>query len=112
MLLIGYSKNLLHQIEFELRSKVLRLRGEWINFSDSPKAWADILIRAGTSLMVLFQQAQKMASGKLEASLVEPYRRCVLLKKGDIKLDREEMVKLYQEVHDSTQKIIQVLDKI
>ena len=106
------TKNLRHQIEFELRGKLLRLRAEWPGFEDSPKAGMDVLARAGTSLTVIFSQAQGVPGSKLDASLAEPFRRCVLMKRGGIKLDRDELARLFCDVHDSVGRIIQVIDKI
>ncbi len=106
------NKNLRHQIEFELRGKLLRLRKEWLHFSDSPKSSAGFLIKTGNSFMILFQQAQKMTGGKLDASLSDAFRRCVLLKKGEIKLDKDELLELYKDAHDSAVKIVQSIDKI
>lgn len=106
------TQNLLHQVEFELRGKLLRLRGEWLDFEASPRSGADILARAGASLMTLFSQAQGIAGDKLDASLADPFRRCALLKRGEIKLDSEELAQLFRDVHDSVSGIIQVIDKI
>lgn len=106
------TKNLRHQVEFELRSKLLRLRSGWIEFSDSPKAQLNFLLRSGASLMLLFTQAQKMSGGKLESGVAEPFRKCVLLKKGEIKLDREGITRLYEDVHEAARKTIEIIDGI
>ena len=106
------TKNLRHQIEFELRSKLLRLRAEWLDFEASPKSRANILSQAGTSLTVLFSRIQGIAGAKLDNSLSDPLRRCLLLKRGEIKLNREELSQLFRNVHDFVSKIIQVVNKI
>ena len=100
------TSNLRHQIEFELRVKLLSLRGGWLSFADSPKSRADFLVRAGTSFMVLFEQSKKLGNGKLTESLAEPFRECVLLKKGQINLGKEDLVRLYGDVHESARKKI------
>ena len=104
--------NLRHQIEFEMRGKVLRLRSEWLRFKDSPKAGMDFLARAGTAFMALFRQVQNIPNIKLDASVAEPFRMCLLLKKGEIKQGKGDLVKLYREVHDAAENVIQLIDSI
>lgn len=106
------TKNIRHQIEFELRSKMLRLRGEWLNLKGSKPLLYDFLISAGTSFLYIFECAEKIAAGKLNESLAEPFKKCIQLKKKEIKLGRMELGKLYSEVHDAVCRIISVIDGV
>jgi hypothetical protein len=99
-------KNLRHQLEFELRSKLLRLRSEWFSIKDSKPLLAHFLGRAGTSFLYLFTHAQKRFSGKLEDALAEPFKKCVALKKKEIRLDRKGLQELYEDVHASVCRIV------
>ncbi|MEW6558066.1 MAG: hypothetical protein AB1349_12070 [Elusimicrobiota bacterium] len=106
------TKNLRHQLEFELRSKLLRLRNEWLNLKGSKALLFDFLTHAGTSFLHLFNYAQKLAEGKIDNSLSKPFKRCVSLKKKEVKLGRSGLEELYNEVHDSVSEIIFAIDKI
>lgn len=106
------TKNLRHQLEFELRSKLLRLRNEWLNLKGSKALLFDFLTRAGTSFLHLFNYAQKLSNDKLNGSLAEPFRRCIGLKKKEIKLGRAELEKLYNEIHYSVTKIISIINEL
>ncbi|MBI5573723.1 MAG: hypothetical protein HY919_04115 [Elusimicrobia bacterium] len=106
------TKNLRHQLEFELRSKLLRLRTEWLSVKGSKSLLFDFLTRAGTSLLHLFNYAQKLLEGKMDNFLAEPFKKCVLLKKKEIKLGRAELEKLYEDVHNSVNKIISSVNEL
>ncbi len=107
-----HNQNLRHQIEFEMRVNLLKLRGGWMHFEESPRGWTDLLTRVGTAFSILFKQAQQMSGGKLDAALSDPFRQCVLLKKGDIKLDKQELLQLYKDTHKAAESVIGVIDKI
>ena len=70
------TKNLAHQLEFELRSKLLTLRSEWPKVKGSRSLLSDFLARAGTSFIYLFAHAQNLSGGKLDDSLAESFRTC------------------------------------
>lgn len=106
------TKNLRHQLEFEMRSKLLKLRGGWLNLKGSRTRLFNFLTGTGTSFLHLFNYAQKLSGGKLENSLTEPYKKCIGLKKKEIRLDRAGLENLYRDVHDSVSKIIARIDEI
>lgn len=95
------TKNLAHQLEFELRSKLLTLRSEWPKVKGSKSLLSDFLARAGTSFMYLFAHAQNLSGGKMDESLAESFRTSIRLKKKEIKLGLEELGNLYAEVYRS-----------
>ncbi len=106
------TKNLRHQLEFEFRSKLLRLRNEWLNLQGAKTPLFDFLTRAGTSFLHLFNYARELSNDKLNASLSEPFRKCIALKKKEIKLGRAELEELYNEVHNSVTKIISIINEL
>lgn len=103
-------KNLRHQIEFELRSKLLRLRSEWLNVKGSRGLLFHFLARAGTSFLYLFNHSQGLFNGKLNDSLSESFKNCIRLKKGELKLGTAELENLYEQVHDSAVRMIAAID--
>jgi len=103
-------KDLRHQIEFELRSKLLQLRGEWFSLKNSKSLLADFLMRSGTSFLHIFPHAQGLLGGKLNEALAEPFRECVRMKKGG-KQDLKGLAELYDRAHLAVCKIIAEIDK-
>ncbi|HCJ67538.1 MAG TPA: hypothetical protein DHV62_09555 [Elusimicrobia bacterium] len=106
------TKNLRHQLEFELRSKLLRMRNEWLNLRGRKTPLYDFLTRAGTSFLHLFNYAKKLSTNKFDNSLAEPFGKCIALKRKEIKLGRAELETLYSEVHNSVAKIIAIINEI
>ncbi|MCB4757375.1 MAG: hypothetical protein LHV69_10175 [Elusimicrobia bacterium] len=104
------TKNLRHQLEFELRSKLLHLRTEWLNLKGSKGLLFYFLTRAGTSFLHLFKHAQKISNGKLDNSLAQDFQTCIKLKKKEIKMGTKELENLYEQVHDSLTRIISAID--
>lgn len=104
------TKNLRHQVEFELRTKLLRLRNEWLSVAGNKALMFNFLTGIGTSFLHIFTYAQKIANNKLEDSLAEPFRTCVRLKKKEIKYGTPELESLYEEIHNSVEKIIEVVN--
>lgn len=98
-------KNLRHQVEFEIRSKILRLRAEWLNLKGRRAALEDFLGKAGTSFLRLFQSAQKVSGGKVPEDLAIPFKTAVGIKKGEAKLSAPELEKLFLDMHDSAGRI-------
>ena len=103
-------RNLAHQLEFELRSKLLSLRSEWPKVKGSRSLLADFLARAGTSFLYLFSHVQNLSGDKADNSIAEPFRTCIRLKKKEINLGLKELQNLYGEVHRSVCRMIEIAD--
>lgn len=104
------TKNLRHQIELELRIKLLRLRSEWLRLRKDKSSMEDFLIRAGTSLHHLYLHANKIWNDKILASIEEPFVTCKRLKKKEIKMNLSELEKLYLKMHASVKELTKILD--
>lgn len=98
-------KNLRHQVEFEIRGKILRLRAEWLNVKGRRAALEDFLGKAGTSFLRLYASAQKVAAGKIPEELAGPFKTAIGIKKGETKLSERELEKLFLDMHDSAGRI-------
>ncbi len=103
------TKNLRHQLEFELASKLLRLRTAWAELRGDSYGLEVFLIQFGTSFAHLFQHAQKLLGKKLKPDLSLPFEACRRLKRKEIKLKRHELERLYQEVHDAATAVVKAL---
>jgi hypothetical protein len=102
-------KNLRHQLEFELASKLLRLRSAWSELRGDSYGLEVFLVQFGTSFGHLFQHAAKLLGKKLKPELSTPFEKCRQLKRKEIKLKRDGLEKLYHEVHDAASAIVKLL---
>lgn len=102
------TENLRHQLEFELRSKLLRLRAAWPGLKGDSKALRESLGRAGSSLAHLLRHARKLAP--LPAGLEEPFERARGLKAGATP-SLAELQDLYGRVHDALQALVLAVDE-
>ncbi len=107
-----HTGNLRHQLEFELRSKLLHLRDDWFTLKGSRKNLQEFLIRAGTSYRYLFQHAEELLGEPLGESIFAPLKTCAQLRKKEIKLDRSALETLYEQVHGSLVNVIRKIDAL
>ncbi len=103
------TKNMRHQLEFELASKLLRLRSAWVELRGDSYGMESFLIQYGTSFGHLFKHAQKFLGKKLKPELARPFDKCRQLKRREIKLKRDDLEKLYRDVHNSASAIVKLL---
>lgn len=118
------TKNLRHECEFELRSKLLKLRQAYILTKSNPKKIKELLIETISTFLVLFKSVIQL-TGKTPPSrksdtlaiikdLVEidtkPFETIILLKQEKIKqkLNFDELFKQYI---TQIEKVIEFVDK-
>lgn len=101
--------NLRHQVEFELRSKILRMRSEWVRIKGSKALIGAFLSQAGPSFLALFKHA-RACCGKLDDSLAEPFRECVRLKRKEKTAGLKDLETLYRSVHEAACRTAEEVD--
>lgn len=106
------TRNLRHQIEFELRSKLLGFRMGWIGLQGRMRTMEEQLGRAGNSFLHLVERAEKSLGVTLPSSAKETLHRAVQLKKKEIRLAGTELEALYHEVHESVEEAVQYVERI
>jgi hypothetical protein len=103
------SRNLRHQLEFELRSKILRLRSEWPKVRSSKALMEELLTQAGPSFLVLFNHAARGGTRTAEEE-AEPFRECLRLKRKERTANADDLKKLYRSVHDAARRLAEAID--
>ncbi len=102
--------HLRYQIEFEFRSKLFKLRSEWLEVRKSRSGLAAFLGAAGSSFQHLFPYAQELAGGKIPAGDGEVFARCARLKEGGDKPAQAELENLYQSLHDAAGRVVSIIN--
>jgi predicted nucleotidyltransferase len=102
-------KNLRFQLEFELRSKLLALRGAWLHLHADRRELEDFLIKAGGSFDYLCRRAQAVFKFKGEetGALFEKLR---LLKRKQLRLKLPALQDLCTQMHAAVADTIQKID--
>jgi hypothetical protein len=105
----GDKKNLRFQLEFELRSKLLALRGAWLQVHADARALEAFLVKAGTSLAYLAARAQ--TAFKLKGVESAPWAESVrALKRKQLRMQLPALQALYGQVHAALETLIQKID--
>jgi hypothetical protein len=99
------TRNLRHQVEFEFRSKLLRLRAEWPEARGSTARLAELLGRAAASFRALFPHARAVAPEKVREEWGAPIEKALKLRTKGSKPGRAELEALYADLHDAVAKI-------
>ena len=84
--------NLRHQLEYELRGKLLRLRTVYISVSESPERLARLMADSLDSFAVLFRHAL----GLLGVDAPYDKRECVLKLAAALNLDRAVFLRVFE----------------
>ena len=104
------TKNFRHQLEFELRSKLLKLRSAWLEGKESKKMLFKTITRAGTSFFHLYNQAKKLSNENFSDELAGPFRKSLQLKKKEIALNQKELQDLYCAIYESAVKMVKLVN--
>ena len=104
------NRNLRHQLEFELRSKLLRLRSTWLELTGNRKKLETFLAHTGGSFLHLFKYAQKVSNSKLQDELAQPFYACQKLKHKEIAMNLQELETLYDKVHKTLIEIVGIVE--
>ncbi len=106
------TRNLRHQVEAELTSKLLQMRVLWLTLQSSPRDMEAFLGQAGKSLNHLAKECQFMCRGKLGPALLHPMEQCAKLRKKEIKLNKQALAGLYFSLYDAVGRLLQNLESI
>jgi predicted nucleotidyltransferase len=104
-------KNLRHQLEFELRSKLQRMRTAWFEVKGSRRRLREFLVQAGTSFGHLFKESRDLAGGQLPETLAQPFLTSRELKHGRVRMNVRGLERLYHDMHDAAVRLIRVIDQ-
>ncbi|MFA6028398.1 MAG: nucleotidyltransferase domain-containing protein [Elusimicrobiota bacterium] len=100
--------NLRHQLEFELRSKLMRLRSEWPALRSDPKALKAALAAAGPSFARLCAEAAVLGV-RVPPERSAPFEECRSLRGPEKGCD---LPSLYRRVHDAAAELVRAVDLI
>lgn len=106
------TRHLRHQIEYELRTKLLRLRELGLRLHDRPRELTEALGYAGTSIVYLLERtASHVGGGRLtvDADLAV---RCRAVKHGGDRLDAHGAEELFQRLHDELVRAVSIIDSL
>jgi predicted nucleotidyltransferase len=99
-------KNVRYQLEFELRSKLLRLRESWLGLEGDTGALERFLVKAGGSFDYLLSQASEHFF-KRKAFAPELFSTLKLVKQKKKKLNRAELQQIYHELHETVERAVE-----
>ncbi|MBI4976368.1 MAG: hypothetical protein HZC28_02740 [Spirochaetes bacterium] len=99
--------NMRHQIEFELRTKLLTLRRSYLDAGGNASRMRDAL--ADVSLIHLFKYAMKLAKIS-DPSMMVPLERCRDLKRGKVHLSAKALHVLFNDIHEVLCTVIRAVD--
>ncbi|HAH06553.1 MAG TPA: hypothetical protein DCM05_08510 [Elusimicrobia bacterium] len=105
-------RNLRHQLEYELRSKLLRLRSDWLVLKGEPKALEAALAAAGGAFSKLLEEAKKLAGLRLPEGTGGSFERCRKLKRRELRLGTAELEELFGQVHDEVAALAAAVDEL
>jgi hypothetical protein len=83
--------NLRHQLEYELRGKLIRLRTLYISASHNPNRLAQLMVDSLDSFVILFRHVLTMMGGK--ASFEK--RECIMELADRLKLDKRVFTRVF-----------------
>jgi predicted nucleotidyltransferase len=102
-------KNLRFQLEFELRSKLLALRSNWLLFQDDRPALELYLRQAGKSLAYLIKQGQAVFP-KLKNVQTQAWQDIARLRESKVRPSKTELRRLFLALHDALTSAVRVID--
>lgn len=104
--------NLKHQIEYEIRSKLITLRKAWFSVRDDKQTLKSLLVRYGTSFNILLKYAGKVPGNKKACFNRDILESIQKIKKNEIKTDKGTLNKLFWELHGFASELTYLIDKI
>ena len=105
-------QNLRHQLEFELRAKILRLRSSWPNLKGDKAALGKTLALAGPSFARLLEEAEGLPGFPLPKDAGRAFEECRKLKGTEFRPGLAELEKLYRDVHHAAEILAEAVDAL
>ncbi len=105
------NENLQHQIEFELRSKLILMRKMWFNIENDAKVMKLFLVRNSASFCFLAKYADRILKEKHTLNL-NIFEKINKVKKDEVKADKILLNKLYWELHYTVTELTKKIDEI
>jgi predicted nucleotidyltransferase len=105
-------RNLRHQLEFELRSKLMRLRSAWFSMKGDKAGLEGALKEAGPSFARLLDETRGLPGIRLPEDASRAFEECRRLKRGEIRPGLDGLEKLYGEVHESVEALVAAVDEL
>jgi len=105
-------RNLRHQLEFELRSKLLRLRAGWPEVQGDKTALAKALAPAGASFARLLEEARGLPGFSLPKDAGRAFEECRKLKGAESRPGLADLEKLYADVHHAAEMVARAVDAL
>jgi predicted nucleotidyltransferase len=102
-------KRMRYQIEFELRSKLLKVRDTWLGISRDKYALEQFLVKAGNSFDYLIRKANTVLGKKIVIPQ-DIFVKIKKLKKREIRLKRGELQQLFHQLHETVESVIRKID--
>ncbi len=102
-------KHIRYQIEFELRSKLLRIRESWSRFSHDQAELKSLLLKAGTSLRYLINKANQTFFPETAIPL-DLFDEIKKIKKNEMSLHADKLRELYHKLHELLEMTIRKID--
>jgi hypothetical protein len=102
-------KQMRYQLEFELRSKLLTMRENWLAICRDRYALEQFLIKAGSSFDYLIRQANTFL-GKKNVLPRDIFEKINKVKKKEIRLKRTELQALFHQLHETVEAVIGRID--
>ena len=102
-------KQMRYQIEFELRSKLLFMRENWLAINRDRYALEQFLIKAGGSFAYLIRHANTFP-GKKAVIPPDIFEKIDRVKKKEIRLKRAELQTLFHQLHEAVEAVIGRID--
>ncbi|MEW6516241.1 MAG: nucleotidyltransferase domain-containing protein [candidate division FCPU426 bacterium] len=102
-------KNLRFQLEFELRSKLLALRSNWLRFRNDRQALELYLRQAGKSLAYLIRQGQAVFP-KLKALPPQAWQELTRLRESNVRPGKPELKRMFLALHEALSGAVRIID--
>ncbi|MBI5244923.1 MAG: nucleotidyltransferase domain-containing protein [Elusimicrobia bacterium] len=103
-------RNLRRQLEFELRSKLQRLRSSWPELRGDKAALEKALSSAGPSFARLLDEAKSLPGIRLREDAGKAFEECSRLKRREIRPGLEGLESLYEDVHEAAEMLVGAVD--
>lgn len=105
-------RNLRHQLEYELRSKILRLRSDWPALRGEPKSLEAALAAAGGAFSKLLEEAKRLEGLRLPEGTGSAFELCRKVKRREARLRTAELEELFGRVHDEAAALAAAVDEL
>jgi hypothetical protein len=96
-------------LEFELRSKLLTVRENWLVINRDKYALEQFLIKAGSSFDYLIRKTTTLL-GKKAVIPRDIFEKINKVKKKEIRLKRVELQALFHQLHETVEAVIGKID--